>query len=88
VGHTSLSEYELRIKGRATLQEFGWSIEPAMSEVTLPHGFYVTALLLFAALPWVPWSKQFGLRTFLIATPLIAGGIALIVRYCISFEPY
>jgi hypothetical protein len=45
----------------------------------VPAWSAVPILAIIAALPWIPWSTRFGLRTLLIATTLIAIALGLIV---------
>jgi hypothetical protein len=45
----------------------------------IPHWFLVSLAAIGAAVPWIPWSKRFSLRTLLIAMTLVAAGLGLIV---------
>jgi hypothetical protein len=40
--------------------------------VSFPHWVLVLLFAIFAAAPWIRWSKRFSLRTLLIATTLVA----------------
>ncbi len=44
-----------------------------------PYWLPTTVALIFAALPWIRWSKRFSLRTMLIVTTLVAVVLGLIV---------
>jgi hypothetical protein len=50
-----------------------------MMKLNLPHWFVVVLLASIAPIPWLPWSKRFGLRTLLIATTLVAVALGVIV---------
>jgi hypothetical protein len=54
---------------------------PPPSYVTLCVPYWLLVLLstLLAAVPWLPWSKRFSLRTLLIATTLVAVVLGLVV---------
>ena len=39
----------------------------------------ITVFVRLAALPWLPWSNRFSLRTLLIATTLVAVGLGVVV---------
>lgn len=47
--------------------------------LALPHYYPVALTALVAGIPWIPWSRRFGLRTLLVAMTLIAGGLGLYV---------
>ena len=38
----------------------------------IPHWLLVSLITFGVAVPWIPWSRRFSLRTLLIATTLIA----------------
>jgi hypothetical protein len=48
-------------------------------QFAFPYWFAVVSSTMFAALPWIRWSKRFSLRTLLLATTLIAVVLGLIV---------
>jgi hypothetical protein len=59
-----------------------WLKEDAFSHdllVETPHWFWVFASAMLAATPWLPYCPRFSLRTLLIATTLVAVGLAAIV---------
>ena len=56
-------------------EEFLWDYHPPSNCV--PHWTLVVVLVTLSAVPWIP--RQFGLRTLLIATTLIAVLLGLIV---------
>ncbi len=62
---------------------FGYFIrDPDYGDYNVIAPVWIAALLSVAlsAIPWLPWrSKQFSLRTLLIATTLVAVGLGLIV---------
>ena len=41
--------------------------------------FRVGIIATLAAAPWLSWSRQFSLRTLLIATTLVAVGLGMVV---------
>lgn len=45
----------------------------------VPHWFLVLLSATLAAVPWVPWSKRFRLRTLLIGTTLMAVVLGMVV---------
>jgi hypothetical protein len=45
--------------------QIGWT-------VVLPYWFLLCIAIAMATVPWIRWSKRFGLRTLLIATTLVA----------------
>ena len=47
--------------------------------MVLPYWFLILCVLVLAAVPWLPLSKRFSLRTLLIATTLIAVVLGLVV---------
>jgi hypothetical protein len=47
--------------------------------VLLPHGLPVLVAIVLTSAPWIGWSKQFSLRTLLIATTLLAVMLGLAV---------
>jgi hypothetical protein len=47
--------------------------------VSVPHWFLVALIAVFGICPWIRWSKRFSLRTLLIATTLVAAGLAATV---------
>jgi hypothetical protein len=47
--------------------------------VSVPYWLSMSFIATLAALPWMPWSWRFSLRTLLIATTLIAVVLGLIV---------
>jgi hypothetical protein len=55
-------------------QDYGWSLD-----LTLPHWFLTLLSVSCAAVAWTRWKRRFSLRTLLIATTLVAVGLALIV---------
>jgi hypothetical protein len=50
----------------ATLPGTDWAL-------VTPYWFWIVVLVIIAVMPWLPW--RFGLRTFLIATTLVAVGL-------------
>jgi hypothetical protein len=52
-----------------------------LSGIILPYWFIVLAMAATAISPWLPWSRRFSLRTLLIATTLIAGGLGIVVAF-------
>jgi hypothetical protein len=50
-------------------------------DFSLPFWFVFIAGIIFATLPWVRWSLQFGLRTALIITTLLAVATAFAVAF-------
>ena len=44
-----------------------------------PHWFLALLFAIFAAVPWIPWSRQFSLRTMLIVTAVISALLGLMV---------
>ena len=55
-------------------QGFGWWLD-----ITIPHWFLIALSAAFAALPWLPWSNRFSLRTLLIATTVIALVLGMLI---------
>jgi hypothetical protein len=53
---------------------FGWWLD-----ITVPHWFLASVLMIFTAIPWIPWSNRFSLRTLLVATTLVAVVLGLVV---------
>jgi hypothetical protein len=53
---------------------FGWWLD-----ITVPHWFPASVLVIFAAIPLIPWSRRFSLRTLLLATTLVAVVLGLVV---------
>jgi hypothetical protein len=49
--------------------------------IYFPHWFLVVLILTIAALPWIPWSTRFSLRTLLIVTTLIVVTLGLGVYF-------
>ncbi len=62
-----------------TVIGFGVLRGPTSLYVRVPHWFLVSLTVLFATSPWFPWSRQFSVRTLLIATTLVAVVLGLIV---------
>jgi hypothetical protein len=60
-----------------TIVRFGCWLEPQTCSIRFPHWFFVLLFAALAALPWIKW--RFSLRTLLIATTLVAVGLAAIV---------
>jgi hypothetical protein len=44
----------------------------------MPYWFLILLTATATAAPWIHWSKQFSLRTLLIATTLLAVGLGVI----------
>jgi hypothetical protein len=60
--------------------KIGWdNNRPGSVVLYCPNWSLVLILATLAAVPWLPWSKRFSLRTLLIATTLIAVGLTVIV---------
>jgi hypothetical protein len=70
------------------LNRNGWTIEPGSWTFAFSHHLYLATATVLSLLPWVRWSKRFGLRIFLIVTIFVAVLISFIVRTCLDFEPY
>jgi hypothetical protein len=47
--------------------------------VSFPHWALVSLFAIFAAAPWIHWSKRFSLPTLLIAMTLVAVGLGMVV---------
>jgi hypothetical protein len=56
---------------------FRWRRVVNVLLVTIPFWFPLLVFATFAALPWLPWSTRFSLRTLLIVTTLVAVGLGL-----------
>ena len=72
---------ELSATGRlipaSTKFGFGWLPTPVGRAAVFPHWFIALSSASLAAVPWMKW--RFSLRTLLILTALIAGGLGFIV---------
>jgi hypothetical protein len=68
--------YDLR--NFAPASGFGWVFTDERY-FFVPHWFMAVVFAMFAAIPWIRWSKRFSLRTLLIATTLVAVALGLIV---------
>jgi hypothetical protein len=62
--------------------QFDWIWRPDIVLVRTPVWIPAFAVAIFAGVPWIRWSKQFTIRTMLIATALIA----LVLGIIVSFE--
>ena len=62
-----------------SLWGFGIHRQAGLTANSLPYWFPVLLAAAFAAIPWLPWSRRFSLRTLLIATTLLCVGLGLIV---------
>jgi hypothetical protein len=62
----------LRIRGNAKVSSMG-------ADFVMPYWTLTLLAAILAAVPWLPWSKRFSLRTLLIVTTLIAVALGLIV---------
>ena len=59
-------------EGAKVTNRFGLGIERNPLIVYVPHWFLIALTAALAAIPWIPLSKRFSLRTLLFATTLIA----------------
>jgi hypothetical protein len=50
--------------------EFTWSC--IGKEIMVPHWFLMLFFIVLAALPWLLWATQFGLRTLFVVTTLVS----------------
>jgi hypothetical protein len=48
---------------------------------SLPYWFVSSICVVCIALPWIPWSVRFGIRTMLIITTLTAIAVSFVVAY-------
>jgi hypothetical protein len=55
------------------------SVYDISRSVIMPYWLPVFLSGVFAAIPWIHWSKRFSLRTLLIATMLVAVGLGFII---------
>jgi hypothetical protein len=51
------------------------------ARVAVPYWILICTLIPIAAIPWLPWSSRFSLRTLLIATTLVAVGLGIVVAF-------
>ena len=58
---------------------FAWQKHPQWSAVFVPDWCPVLITALLATTPWIRWSRNFSLRTLLIATTLVAVVLGIIV---------
>jgi hypothetical protein len=54
---------------------FQWNITGGCDSVGIPHWFACSVFAAIAAIPWIPWSARFSLRTLLLVVTL--GSIVL-----------
>ena len=47
--------------------------------IVVPYWSLVSSFVLLAAIPWLPWSNRFSLRTLLIATTAVAVVLGIVV---------
>ena len=59
-------------KPAPTTLGFRWQYKPTSLAVTAPYRVLVLFPIAMGFLPWISWSRQFTIRTLLIATTLIA----------------
>jgi hypothetical protein len=62
-----------------TTMGFRWLYKPTSLAVTAPYRVLVLFPIAMIFLPWISWSRQFTIRTLLIATTLIAAILGVIV---------
>jgi hypothetical protein len=61
----------------ASKWSFEWSAQAF--ELAVPHWFGVVIMGALAAVPWLPWSRRFSLRTLLIAVTLLSILLGMVV---------
>jgi hypothetical protein len=49
------------------------------SGFSIAYWLLIPVAMIVAAIPWLPWSTRFSLRTLLIATTLVAVGLGIVV---------
>lgn len=54
-------------------------VQPVGRGISLPYSTLILPILALTAVPWLPWSTRFNLRTLLIATTVVAMVLGLIV---------
>ncbi len=62
--------------------QFDWIWRPDIVLVRTPIWIPALTVAILAGVPWIRWSKQFTIRTMLIATALAA----LVLGIIVSFE--
>ena len=62
--------------------QFDWIWRPDIVLVRTPIWILALTVAILAGVPWIRWSKQFTIRTMLIATALVA----LVLGIIVSFE--
>ena len=73
-----VQEYQTRF-GTNVIFARGVKITTARANAVLPYWALTLLAAILAAVPWFPWSRRYSLRTLLIATTLVAVGLAIIV---------
>jgi hypothetical protein len=58
---------------------FGYYVTPWNTTYRVPYWFLVLLFAMLGAAPWIKWSKQFSLRTLLIATTIVAMVLGAVV---------
>jgi hypothetical protein len=66
------------VNGQAVLLDTATGGNATWTNVAVPYWPVALLFVTLAVAPWIPWSNRFSLRTLLIATMLIAVGLALV----------
>jgi hypothetical protein len=74
----SIERWEIKTRSGLNRSGFFWSWDLGPM-VGVPHWFLLCILAMLSAVPWLPWSRRFSLRTLLIATTLVAVVLGVIV---------
>jgi hypothetical protein len=74
-----ISMNRISARGGEFLYGFNLQSHPGGWFCTVPHWFALLLSMIFAAVPWIHWSRRYSLRTLLIATTLVAVGLGLSV---------
>jgi hypothetical protein len=73
-----ITQFEKIMQENTTLG-FGYVVGPLGPNICFPDWIAILLFSAIAAAPWIRWSKQFSLRTLLIAMTLVAVGMGTVI---------